>query len=220
MEEDQKTEEVVQEQVPQEAPKEEKKPAGDVNFSSIPVRSSKQKSNTKTFLGIFILVIFVVGGFLIFRDGGKSQPPEESPTPPVEVETPAPTPVASEAPVDKTKIVVEIQNGTGISGEAAYLRDQLKKLGYSDFKLGNATSSENITTVLTFSKDLTQSVQDEITTKLKAIYKEVSVKSSATQVSDVVVITGLQKGVTKPSATPTTAPSVSPSATPTPSATP
>lgn len=188
----------------------------DVNFSSIPVRSSKTKTSAKTFLGIFILVIFVVGGFLIFKDGNKSQPAEETPAPFEGIATPTPTPVATEAPIDKATIAIEIQNGTGTSGEAAYLRDQLKKLGYSDFKLGNAASTDNVTTVVTFNKDLAQSVQNGITAKLKEIYKEVSIKSSATQVSDVVVITGLQKNaIARPSATPTVTPSASPSATPT-----
>lgn len=226
MDEEPKNQETVQEETPQTdaVPAEEKaEERTEVNFSSIPVRSTKQKSNTKTFLGIFVLVIFVVGGFLIFKDGSKSQPSEATPTPLVEIATPTPAPATTEAPVNKAKIVVEIQNGTGISGEAAYLRDQLKKLSYSNFKVGNAASQENITTVVTFNKNLTQSVQDELTTKLKELYKEVSVKSSATQVSDVVVITGLQKGATaKPSASPVASPSATPAATPTatPTATP
>lgn len=228
MEEDQKTEGVTQEQVPQEAPREEVKSDQSVNFSSLPVRSAKPKSSAKTFLGIFILIIFVVGGFLIFKDSNKNNIAEETPAPEEQFVTES-TPEATPVPVDKSKVAVEIQNGTGISGEAAYLRDALKALGYSDFKLGNAATSDNVTTTVTYKSTVAQSVQDEVSEKLNALYKEVTVKSSTTQVSDVVVITGLQKGATaKPAATATatakpaasTSPSPSSSPTASPNATP
>lgn len=220
MEEDQKTQEISQEQVPQEAPVSENNSGEKVNFSSIPVRSTKSKSSAKIFLGIFILVIFVVGGFLIFKDSNKSETVEEE-IPPAEIVASTSTPAATPVSVDKSKVAIEIQNGTGISGEAAYLRDALKALGYSDFELGNATSSDNVTTTVTYNKDLAQSVQDEITGKLNTLYKEVSVKSSATQLTQVLIVTGLQKNATaKPSATPTVKPSTTASPSASPSATP
>ena len=48
MEEDQKTESFVQEQTPTAQPTVEETPVGNVNFSSIPVKSSKPKNNLKT----------------------------------------------------------------------------------------------------------------------------------------------------------------------------
>ncbi len=222
MEENQNPTETTQEVV-QETPKVEtvQSDSNGVNFSSIPVRSSKPKK-TKAFLGIFILIIFVVGGFLIFKD---NKGPEEEINNTESNQEVTETPAATESPnpTDKASIIVDIQNGTGIAGEAAYLRDSLKSIGYSQFKLGNATTSDNVTTTVTFKSGINQAVADEVTVKLNDLYKEVTSSTSATQKSDVVVVTGLRKGATaKPSASPTASvsPSASPTATTTPSATP
>ncbi|PIP57543.1 hypothetical protein COX03_02520, partial [Candidatus Woesebacteria bacterium CG22_combo_CG10-13_8_21_14_all_39_10] len=116
----------------------------------------------------------------------------------------------------KTKVVISIENGTGIVGEAAYLRDILKSAGYSVFKVGNSATSDNINTTVTFSSSLEESVKTEITTKLNNVYKEVTVANSSTQKDDVLIITGLRKGATaKPSATPSPSPSASPTGSPT-----
>ena len=198
-----------------QTPEPQQAPSENVSFSPIAVRQ-KSKGGVKTFLGIFILIIFVVGGFLIFKDNGQGGV-EPTATPDVSgvsdvVESPTPTP----EPADKSKIVISIENGTGIVGEAAYLRDILKSAGYSEFKVGNASTSDNVTTTVTFLSSLDQTTKDEITAKLNNAYKEVSVASSSTQKDDVVVVTGLRKGATaKPSATPTASPSASPSPTPT-----
>ncbi|MCX6705518.1 MAG: LytR C-terminal domain-containing protein [Candidatus Woesebacteria bacterium] len=190
-------------------------PQESVSFAPIPVKQ-KSKSGLKTFLGIFILIIFVVGGFLIFKDNGqKSSEPTATPEvsgESVVVSSPTPTP----EPVDKTKVVISIENGTGIVGEAAYIRDILKSAGYSIFKVGNATTTDNVTTTVTFSSSLAESVKTEITTKLNDIYKEVTVANSSTQTDDVLIVTGLRKGATaKPSASPSASPSTSPSPSPT-----
>ena len=101
------------------------------NVSFVPTGAKqKSKGGVKTFLGIFIFIIFIVGGFLIFKDGGKKSTEPEV-TPEVSGEsTIAPSPTQTPTPVDKTKIVISIENGTGIAGEAAYIRDILKKLYY------------------------------------------------------------------------------------------
>lgn len=206
MEEDQKTQEETQVQEV---------------FTPIPLKSQKSKGPVRAIVGILVLIIFVIAGFFIFKGTGA---PKESPSPsPVirgvtgedETQTPTPTPEA----VDKTKVTIEIQNGTGITGEAGYIRDILKGMGYSQFEVGNASLQDNVTTSVTFAKDISKTVQDEITEKLKETYKEVDVKTSSTSKVDVLIVTGLRKGST-PKASPTPAPSPSPSPTATPSPTP
>jgi uncharacterized protein YxeA len=199
--------------------------AENATFAPIPVGAPKGKISKKAIIGVIILIVFIIAGFFIFKGKGT---PEESPLPSPVVrgetaatQTPTPTPEA----VDKSKISVEIQNGTGITGEAAYLKDTLKSLGYADFKVGNASSTDNITTSVTFAKDVPSSAQTEIANKLKEVYKEVDVKTSGTATTDVLVITGLRKGTSpKPTATattkPTTTPTGSPSATASPTPTP
>jgi hypothetical protein len=117
-----------------------------------PIRTAKPK-RTKTFLGIFALIVFIVGGFLIFREG-KSGETKPSPTPLISTEGVLPeesvTPAPTAAPVNKAKISFEIKNGTGISGEAAYLQSILKALGYAKFSVGNAETQDYVTTAVTF----------------------------------------------------------------------
>lgn len=186
-------------------------PQENVSFAPIPVKQ-KSKSGAKMFLGIFILIIFIVGGFLIFKDSGQKSA-EPTATPEVSGESTVSSPSPTPAPADKTKVVISIENGTGIVGEAAYIRDVLKVAGYSVFKVGNAKTLDNVTTTVTFSSSLAESIKTEITTKLNNVYKEVSVANSSTQKDDVLIVTGLRKGSTaKPSATPS--PSGSPSASP------
>jgi len=186
----------------------------------------KAKNAGSKWVLIFIglLILGGVGIFFFTKSGDEAVP---TPTPsfnvtPIENEA-TPTPTKSPEPVKKDDVSIEIQNGTGITGEAAFLQTKLKALGYTDIKVGNASSTDNTITTVTFSKTLSQTVQDEIKTELEKIYKEVSVKTSSTQKSDIVIVTGLRSGqTTKPvsSGTPKPSASASPKATSTPTSTP
>ena len=211
---------------------EETQPALSQNTSfapPAPMKSQNSRGPVRAIVGILVLIVFIIAGFFIFKGTGT---PEESPSPsPIirgvttgdETQTPTPTPEA----VDRTKVAIEIQNGTGIVGEAGYLRDILKGMGYSQFEVGNASSQDHVTTSVTYLKDLSKTVQDEITEKLKETYKEVDVKTSSTGKVDVLIVAGLKKGSTpEASATPTpkaistaspsSSPTASPSSTPAP----
>lgn len=139
-------------------------------------------------------------------------------------ETSTPSATSTPAPIKRDEVSIEIQNGTGITGEAKLLQDKLKALGYSDITVGNASSTDNTETTVTFLKTLSQSAQDELKKMLEGFYKTVNVKTSTTQKSDVVIITGLRgtqttkpasSGTPRPSgsATPTKSPSPVPIAT-------
>lgn len=178
----------------------------------------KGKSNKWIFIVVGLLILGG-GGIYFFTRGAKEEEIMPSPTVGgVETSTPAPTPTLS--PADRKDISIEIQNGTGISGEAAYLQGVLKNLGYSDIKAGNAENQDNTSTTVTFGKNASQSVKNEITDKLEEVYKNVDVKTSSTQSVDVLIVTGLRKGATaKPSPTATPKPTLSPSPSPTPTPT-
>lgn len=195
-----------------------------VSFPTMPQSEPKSKKGL-IILIISILAILGVLGFFIF----KGSTPTETPTPIATVEAEAtemPTATPDET-VDKSKVVIEIQNGTGISGEAAFLQGQLRSLGYTNVKVGNASVQDSSSTIVTFSKSASSAVVDEITTKLESLYKNVETKTSSTSSTDVLIVTGLRKGATaKPSSTPTPkattsgTPKPSGSATPTASASP
>lgn len=189
---------------------------------SFPTVGAPQKGGKgKTLLILGILALIGVLGYFIFKSA-SSKVTEPSPTPAqtlVPVESPSPT--ATAKPADKSKVKIEIQNGTGITGEAAYLQTQLKNLGYTNISVGNASSQNAASTIVTFSKSLASEIVDEITKKLKELYKEVEVKTSSSASMDALIVTGLRKGATaKPSATPTAKASATPTATSTSTASP
>lgn len=176
---------------------------------------------------IGILILVGILGFVIYKSATNKIEVSAEPTPfdnltaptePVETPTPLASPSGTpKAAVDRSQVEIQVQNGTGISGEAAYLQNQLKTLGYTDVKVGNAGDQNATTTTVTFSTTLDQSVVTEITQKLNALYQTVTTKTSASQTFDVVIVTGLRKGSTPK---PSTAPSASPSGTPRPSTSP
>lgn len=161
---------------------------------------TKQKSSGSKWLLIFIGLLILGGaGIFFFTKSGST--PIATPTPtfktePIQTPSVTSTPVASSAPVKKDDVSIEIQNGTGITGEAKLLQDKLKVLGYSDIAVGNASSTDNTDTTVTFAKTLSQTVQDEIKKELEKTYKTVTVKTSSTQKTDVLVLTGLRSGST------------------------
>ncbi|HET7098693.1 MAG TPA: LytR C-terminal domain-containing protein [Patescibacteria group bacterium] len=213
-------------QTQQEAVNQNAMPSG-VSFPT--VGQPKKSGGAKTLLIVGILVLVAILGFVIFKSATKVDETLAEPTPfdnlttsnvdstPIESSTPVAT--ATPKPADKAKVTIEIQNGTGITGEAAYLQSQLKALGYTNLSVGNASSQNLTATEVTFSKALASSFVDEITTKLKSIYTSVTVKTSATQTGDAVIITGLRKNATpKASSTPVASASSTPTASPTPTA--
>jgi len=191
------------------------------------VGEQKKSSKGKIFLIFGILVLIGILGYVIFKNSSKSSDTTnnsdiitfDNPTTPDTISQQTPVPTATTAAVDKTKVQIEVQNGTGIPGEAAYLQTQLASLGYTNVQVANATSQNAVTTEVTFSSSLSQSVVSEITQKLNTIYQTVKVSTSATATKDVVIVTGVRKGATaRPSASPSASPraSASPSASPTP----
>jgi hypothetical protein len=194
-----------------------------VGFPVMPTQKPKSGGGKLIFIILGILILIGLGVFLFARNGYEGEV-TISPTPTEFIsETPTPeesgTPTPTATSIDKTDIKIEIKNGTGISGEAAFLQTKLKALGYSDISTGNAESQEETVTTVTFSKTAPTSVVDEIKKTLESSYTEVTVKTSSSQSSAAVIVTGLRKGVTpKPTGTSTSTPT--PTATKTPTATP
>lgn len=210
--ENQNQEEQVQEQVEKIEEKPQSSP--EVGFPLSP--RPKEKSSKAGLIILIVVALLGVGIFLLTKRAGEKEiAPTETPT-----VTSSPTPTASAEPIDREEVSIEVQNGTGIAGEAAYLQGQLRSLGYTDITVGNASSTDNETTTVTFKSGLNQEVIDEITSKLEGLYDEVTTKTSSTQTKDVVIVTGLRKGQTpRPSATatPTASPTATSSSTPAPS---
>lgn len=168
----------------------------------------------------------IAGGVLYFMGQKNKDLAEASPTPAFYLGTATEEPLATASVVpsaspkafDKTKITIQILNGTGIPKEASYLEGILKGLGYTKTTPANSEKQDYTDCEVTFSSDIAEGAETEITAELKKIYKSVKTSESSTQKYSVVIITGLRTGATaKPSSTPTPKASVTP--TPRPSAT-
>lgn len=191
---------------------------------SFPTVGQPQKSGgAKTLLIVGILILVAILGFVIYKSATKgANTASVEPTPFDNLTAPAgnqtvavatPAPVATPNSTDRSKVAIQVQNGTGITGEAAYLQTQLGTMGYTNVKVGNATSQNLTSTQVTFSSTLGSGVVAELTQKLNALYANVTATNSASTTFDVVIVTGLRKGATpKPSASPAATPTASPSA--------
>lgn len=220
MEPDQNPVEPVEQKEPevQSTPFQSQESPSGVSFPT--VGEEKKSGGAKTLLIVGILVLVAILGFVIYKSASKqsgtsteASPFDNLTTPSseqnVQVTTPAPS-----ASTDKSKVKIQVQNGTGITGEAAYLQTQLGKLGYTNIKVANSNSTVTATTV-TFSNTLDDGVVSEITQELNSLYQTVTTSTATSSTFDVVIVTGLKKGATpKPVGTPTASPSASPTATP------
>lgn len=193
---------------------------------SFPTVGGEKKNNgAKTLLIIGILVLVGILGYVIYKSASDKNSSEDLTQPESYTNMIAPeeTPVSSEMPTstpssktDKAEIKVQVQNGTGITGEAAYLQNILKGLGYTNIAVGNSASQDKTETEVSFASSVPSDVVTEITNKLNATYQTVTKVSSTTTTYDVIIITGLKKGATvKPSATPVASPTATPKASPT-----
>jgi hypothetical protein len=206
-----------------EVPQEVVNPTPTTGVSFPTVGEPKKSGGAKTLLIVGVLILVGILGFVIYRSAANkntenlAEPtPFDNLTPSQGVSVATPAPSSTPAVIDKTKVKIQVENGTGIQGEAAYLQTQLKGLGYTLVTTGNSNQQNLTTTQVSFASTVSSDVVTDITTKLNSIYQSVTTTTSLSTSYDVVVITGLRKGATaKPAATATPTPTASPSASPT-----
>lgn len=195
-------------------------------FSSEPAvgrrdRRKQPKVNKKILLTAVIIILIVLGGVFLLKEPKLEVEP--IPKEDLSQETKdEPTPTATSTPINKKDIKVEVLNGTGIAKAAAFLQEELNKLGYSNIDVGNVSEAKLTVTEVTFSRTLDSQIRDEINEKLEELYRDVKVKEGSLDDFDIRIIAGLRKGQVLPTDTPTPSPTkvTSPTPTATSSATP
>jgi hypothetical protein len=110
---------------------------------------------------------------------------------------------------------VQVQNGTGVPGEAAFLETEVKKLGFTTVETGNADNKNYTATEVSFSSRVPEDVKTELTTKLQELYTSVKVSDSSSAGIDIRIITGTRKGAKAASSPTPTVRGTSTSVTPT-----
>lgn len=216
--EENENQESVQSESPQNSNQESSEGASkrDVSF---PGRKRKSKSRVRLIV-FLVIILIVVGGLIFLLTKPDFEEVDQSPLPtPVEEEIPTPTP---QEEVVREGIKVNVLNGTGISKAASSLEEKLSDLGYEDISVGNASDQDYEEAYVLFSDDLSEAVRNDILELLEDIYQGVDVGTSEPDDFEVEIITGYPVGYTptpteKPTATPTKSAVTS---TPTPTTTP
>lgn len=177
---------------------------------------SKKKIN-KRFVYLIIVILFLLVAFFGFKFFGKSQQQdindvpavstptdfptltpeptsEESPTPsPTNTPTPKPTvnPVDKTTGLDRSKLSVTIQNGSGQAGVAGKASDILKNLGYDIVATENADNFDYVNVVIQV-KSLDSDFLDLLKKDLSGSYTigTTSANLSSSFSSDALVIIG------------------------------
>ena len=187
-----------------------------------PGAEDEKKAKNKKVIAIVLILaaIVLIGGGAYFLLSSPTEESEPSPTP-RPVATPAQTPQATEVPddINREDVKIEVLNGTGIEGEATFLKDALNALGYTKVDVGNASKQDNTATIITYASSVDEAVKAEITALCEKEYTSVKEVSGSPGAFDIEIITGLRRGMTPtPEATETpkatSTPKPSPTATP------
>lgn len=137
------------------------------NYNFVTERKKSKKTLYLVILGIIILTVVGVFTVKTFMKAGTVEPSASPSSTPVTVETPKPM-------LNKSEISFEVLNGTGVSGLAKKIADQLKDLGYQIVKTGNADKSTYEKTQISVKSDLKDKV-DLIIADLKDVIKIASI---------------------------------------------
>ncbi len=129
-------------------------------------------NQSKFIILALVLLTFVVAG-VIFRQQIKglisgSVKVQSTPSP---IPTSEPSPIPS--PLVKSDWSFEILNGSGVTGEAKKIADQIKELGYIVVKTGNADKNNYSKTEIFVKKDILDKI-DLVIADLKDVIKVAS----------------------------------------------
>lgn len=151
---------------------------------------------------IFILIALAGGGLFYFREEVikktvKQDEPSLKPSPSIRVVvsvTPSEATESASVKIDFSKYGIKVLNGSGISGEAAKVRDVLEEEKFVVEEIGNAESTDIKETIVKVKKD----VSKEFLTKLKEVLKKTHFLGldetlDESEDEDIVIIIGSQK---------------------------
>ncbi len=134
--------------------------------------TESQSSGGISWKKIFLIVLVVVpigflmfGGFLFFSKNFNTDFLKKEPEKTIKLPETSPTPTIEE--VNKEAYEIEVQNGSGIAGEGARVKELLEKAGFSVSTVGNAQNSNYTETIITVSEEVEEGFIDELTETLE-----------------------------------------------------
>lgn len=205
----------------EEAASESVQNASGISFPGGQPQNQKKSFPKWIFAIIGVILIVGIGGYFVFKTSGSDEAEQNTnegtqlgtfstPSPePSQESSPTPSP----EPIEKSDIKIEVLNGTGVPGEAGFLKTKLEAEDFQNIETGNAEDQDQTRTTVTFSRDLSQIYIDEVTKLLENLYEEVTAKKGTiSEDFDIRIVTGVKKSSSSTSATKTASPS--PTATP------
>lgn len=173
--------------------------AGNLNFYSPNEKSYKNLYLLA--LSVLLILLFFLG-FNIFQNKNNPEKPskkdgleiiyiDDSPPPSVQsMNSPSPTPSPS-AVIKKSDIRIKVLNGSGVSGQAAKVKNELLEAGFLEIETGNASSSSQQTTLVEYGPDLPGEFVNEIKRVLEDIFKKVGTNQNPEFTgTDILITTG------------------------------
>lgn len=114
-----------------------------------------------------------------------------SPTP-KSLPSSTPTPlVRQENVLTKEAIKMQVLNGSGVTGQASALKEQLLTLGFSNVQIGNTDGPTSNATIVIFSESVPEDFRDEILSLLKKTFSFVDTQLLPSEsIYDVSITTG------------------------------
>lgn len=140
---------------------------------------------------VFILALLLLLGIFLYKSRGVNIENKTNVAMPSPVPTVIPEPTKA---VDLTKYEIEIQNGSGISGEAGRQKTSLESEGFTISATGNADNSDYANTIIQAKKEVEKAFID----KLKSVLGDTFALGESEVLPDsssvpVVVIIGTKK---------------------------
>ncbi|OGD86746.1 hypothetical protein A2164_01585 [Candidatus Curtissbacteria bacterium RBG_13_35_7] len=154
-------------------------------------QDSSQTLDSKSFLNkkilvIFIAIIIIIILFIFYfikkpqflsKFGNKTN---ETPSISTKTTISSPTPFASDSPLpsqilDRSKIKIQVVNGTGKIGQASQVKEKLESLNFSDISLENSDKQGNKETKVVFSQKIPAEIKEEIVKMLEDSFAKVNV---------------------------------------------
>ncbi|MBI3385090.1 LytR C-terminal domain-containing protein [Candidatus Gottesmanbacteria bacterium] len=165
--------------------------------------------NANVIIAVVVVLLLLIGGLIFWKvKGSKKELVTPTPTPTEQVtlpptSTPTATPSVSITPGKETtptlspkqKVKIEVLNGTGVTGEASFLKGKLTSAGFATIDTGNAAStSADAKTEVTYFSTFPVALKIDLTTLLSDLYTSVSATNSAESGKyDAIITTGKRK---------------------------
>lgn len=147
-------------------------------------------TNWKKFFLIGFMLIIIVGAVGAGAYWYRMQAPRAT-IPTVTSDIKESSPSATPFPaIEKSKLKIQILNGSGVVGQAGKIKDDLLKLGFSNIDTGNSEIAKRAETIASFSANVANQDKSDIQKVLEEIFAKVDLLEAGPSAKDVQITTG------------------------------